>query len=269
MTHFTSVRQPPASAFICTGVVAALLQDMRNMTPGRAALCFLHRIAPLEYLSLVEYRAGDLPRQLEGHSVSRRCQDTTARCFALYRGRFDRYDEATGLAKGLVREDPQEPHVDVLHYPQHDIPNREWRETIFERERLAGRVSFLFAGGADTAFAVNVYRDVDVGAFSGDEVRRFAEVAPVLQLAMLPRLEETRPAPMDKRIARAESRLAERAPQLTGRERQVAARIACGLSNDGTAADLGVSPSTITTLRKRVYAKLHVNSRLDLVSLLR
>jgi DNA-binding CsgD family transcriptional regulator len=269
MTQFMSVRQPPGSAFICAGVVAALLQDMRTMTPGRAALCFLHRIAPLEYLSLVEYRAGELPRQHEGHAVSRPFQDTTARCFALYRGRFDQYDEATGLARHLLREDPREPHVDVLHYPQHDIPNREWRETIFVRERLAGRVSFLFAGGADNAFAVNVYRDVDVGAFSGDEVRRFAEVGPVLRLALMPHLEATRPAPIEKRIAGAESRLAERAPQLTGRERQVAARIACGLSNDGTAADLGVSPSTITTLRKRVYAKLHVNSRLDLVSLLR
>jgi len=36
----------------------------------------------------------------------------------------------------------------------------------------------------------------------------------------------------------------------------VCARIACGVSADGIAAELDVAPSTITTLRKRAYAKL-------------
>jgi DNA-binding NarL/FixJ family response regulator len=45
-------------------------------------------------------------------------------------------------------------------------------------------------------------------------------------------------------------------PELSERERAVCARIACGISADGIAADLDVAPSTVTTLRKRAYAKL-------------
>jgi DNA-binding NarL/FixJ family response regulator len=45
-------------------------------------------------------------------------------------------------------------------------------------------------------------------------------------------------------------------PELSARERAVCARIACGVSADGIAAELDVAPSTVTTLRKRAYAKL-------------
>jgi DNA-binding NarL/FixJ family response regulator len=47
-----------------------------------------------------------------------------------------------------------------------------------------------------------------------------------------------------------------RLPELSPRERAVCARIACGISADGIAAELDVAPSTVTTLRKRAYAKL-------------
>ena len=61
---------------------------------------------------------------------------------------------------------------------------------------------------------------------------------------------------LDARVAHAASALARRLPELSARERAVCARIACGVSADGIAAELDVSPSTITTLRKRAYAKL-------------
>jgi DNA-binding NarL/FixJ family response regulator len=45
----------------------------------------------------------------------------------------------------------------------------------------------------------------------------------------------------------------------------VCARIACGLSMDGIAADLGIAKSSVLTLRKRAYNKLALHSRMDLV----
>jgi DNA-binding NarL/FixJ family response regulator len=45
-------------------------------------------------------------------------------------------------------------------------------------------------------------------------------------------------------------------PELSAREQAVCARIACGISADGIAVELDVAPSTVTTLRKRAYAKL-------------
>ena len=69
------------------------------------------------------------------------------------------------------------------------------------------------------------------------------------------------------RVAQAEQALADRAPRLSLRERQVCARIAVGLTADGIGADLGVAPSTVVTLRKRAYAKLGVHNRLALARL--
>ncbi|WP_312028319.1 helix-turn-helix transcriptional regulator [Aquabacterium sp. J223] len=148
-------------------------------------------------------------------------------------------------------------------------PHPQWRETIFERERLAGRMSILFAGHAHNAYAFNVYRDAGAGAFDGDELQRFVAAAPLLRAALLPQLDWLHPAATGQRVEQAEGRLAERAPALSPREREVAARIACGMSNDGIAADLGVAPATVLTLRKRAYAKVGLHSRLQLLWLLR
>ena len=55
-----------------------------------------------------------------------------------------------------------------------------------------------------------------------------------------------------------------RTPSLSLRERQAVARIACGITNDGIAADLGLSPATVLTLRRRAYAKLRISSCVQL-----
>ena len=70
---------------------------------------------------------------------------------------------------------------------------------------------------------------------------------------------------MDARIALARGRLA--VAPLSSRERDVCARIACGLTADGIAADLDIAPSSVLTLRKRAYAKLGIHDRAALVRL--
>lgn len=67
-----------------------------------------------------------------------------------------------------------------------------------------------------------------------------------------------------ERVNKAEVRLGVRAPVLSGRERQICARIAVGHSTDIIATELGISASTVTTLRKRAYEKLGIHGRLDL-----
>jgi DNA-binding CsgD family transcriptional regulator len=71
-------------------------------------------------------------------------------------------------------------------------------------------------------------------------------------------------ATIGKRVERADALLEARTTRLSARERQVVARIACGITNDGIAADLGVSPATVLTLRRRAYAKLGISNCLAL-----
>lgn len=262
MARHWTLHDAARESCVSTAAVVGLLQDLHHRSPGRAALGFLGRVLPLDYVTLVEYRGAGAPHQLEGHCRTRAAQDTTARCFSLYRSGFFRHDDATGLAADLAALEADAPRVDLLHYRQREIPDPAWREAIFEREHLAGRISLLFAGGG-RAYSVNLYRNTPGGEFDDGELGRLRDVAPLLRAALQPHLGAA--APPADRVALAATRLGERAPSLSPRERQVAARIAAGLSNDGIAADLGVAPSTVLTLRKRVYGKLHLHSRLALV----
>ena len=58
-------------------------------------------------------------------------------------------------------------------------------------------------------------------------------------------------------------------PALTRRERQVAALIACGYTNNGIANALGISVWTVSTHVRRSFTKLGVSSRAALVHELR
>jgi DNA-binding NarL/FixJ family response regulator len=59
------------------------------------------------------------------------------------------------------------------------------------------------------------------------------------------------------------------APQLTGREEEVLRLVASGLSNREIAARLGLRPQTVKNHVRRVFEKLDVHSRLELIGSLR
>lgn len=254
---------------VSAAAMVDLLQDLEHRSPGSAALRFLSKAVAVDYLSLVGYAADGLPRQIEAQAAAWHQRQTTLRCFALYRSRFYWHDEATALAAELHAADPEAARVEVLHYGQRDIPEPVWREEIFVRERLAGRLTLMFCGHGDRVYALNLYRDLARGEFDDDEVGILRRAAPLLRATLRPRLEAARTDSGVMRLERLHERLAERAPGLARREAQVGVRIACGMSNDGIAADLGISPSTVHTLRKRLYAKLDIHSRMALVWLLR
>ena len=118
----------------------------------------------------------------------------------------------------------------------------------------------LLAGEVDSAFAVHASRDPDLGGFPDDELLRWAKAAVLLRQVIRQR-PCTRPiASVAERVDRAEALLQARLTKLSDREQQVVARISCGITNDGIAADLGISPATVFTLRRRAYAKLGIRS---------
>lgn len=249
---------------VSSAAMIALLDHLRVGPPALAALRFITHLVPVEYISLVAYAGGGAPTQLEGHARSSQVQDTTARCFSLYRFAFFREDEVTALAGELASLSEKAPRVDMFHYRQRDIPNRDWRNEIFVRERLAGRVSLVFAGAGHRAYALNLYRHTAAGEFESDELDRLRAVAPIVRAVLQPRLDSKSRTPDANRVTTASIRLGQQSDRLSKRELEVAARIAAGLSTDGIAQDLGIATSTVLTLRKRAYAKLNVHSRMTL-----
>ncbi len=247
--------------------VSLLLDAPRDAAPARAMLDFLNALLPVAYIGLVSHQA-DTPELLEGHAYSTRLRNVTGHCFAQYRRDFYRFDDAIRIARHLRHDGATTDAVTALHYGVAEIPDSGWREQIYEREQLTDRLTLLFAPAPRTAFSLNLYRNQALGAFAPREIERVLAVAPLLRqvhrhAAGMP----ADAAPMAARIALARGRLKARAASLSPRELEVCARIACGLSADGIAADLGVAPSTVLTLRKRAYAKLDLHDRAALVRL--
>ena len=248
----------PGSAAVPASTVAHLLEAPAAAEPGAQLLAFLNAVVPVDYLSVVRYvpssRAGlTAPELVEGHADPA-LSNVTPACFAVYRERFWRQDEATRLAQNVGREAGP---LTALRFAPADIRLASWRRDIYEHAHLDDRLTFLYAPLEGAAFALNLYRGRRHGPFAGGEIERLLTVAPLVKQAHRAVLGTRIDAPdIDARVERAAAALARRLPELSERERAVCARIACGISADGIAADLDVAPSTVTTLRKRAYAKL-------------
>lgn len=239
--------------------VALLLDAPHDAQPAAKMLAFLNGVVQVDYLSLVEYVHSNAsgpaaPELVEGHA-SERVQNVTAECFVHYRRFFWREDQATRIAQHLGQGKAP---VTALHFKAGDIHVPSWRTEIYERAHLADRLSFLYSPLPQRTFGINLYRGNAVGGFRTREIDALLAVAPLLRqthrgaLCSAARLG----CDLGQRIAQAQAALARRAPELSVRERDVCARVACGISGDGIAADLDVAPSTVATLRKRAYAKL-------------
>jgi DNA-binding CsgD family transcriptional regulator len=262
------VDSPPPGHALATHSVAMLLDASHAAAPAAKLLAFINQLAPVEYISLVEYTGespgdalGAAPTLVEGHARGPHARNVTAECFAIYRRRYWRSDQATRIAQHLRRETQACAPITALHFQPGDIPVAAWRNEIYEREHLADRLSFLYSPLPHTAFAINLYRDETLGRFQSAEIERLLAVAPLLKQVHQGALRLGDAAPDHRRstavrIARAQAALQAQAPALSPRELQVCARIACGISADGIAAELDVAPSTVLTLRKRAYAKL-------------
>lgn len=143
-----------------------------------------------------------------------------------------------------------------------DIYDEPYRARFFSEANLGGKMSMISRRGERIVY-VNFY---------------FRPPA----LAMRPALEEDTCGPLLAELlhkhdamtggqfgagtakARAEIYLKDRFPDLSPREAQVCALIACGFSVSAIAMELAVSEETVITFRKRAYAKLAITSRGEL-----
>lgn len=262
-----TVQSPPPGRCIDAKALDALLDTPTAQSPARGMLDFINSFVPVDYLSLVEY-AGPLPSQVDGRTHGTNLPDITRLCFSRYKGCYHRFDEVTRLAQHVQKDTGSSGEVTVLHYAASDIPDLNWRRDIFEQCHLTGRVSLLYAPLAGTSFVINLYRDEISGEFQLGEIEHLIAIAPILRKVHQATLHAQRETLSDNaRQALVVQALAQRAPQLSPRERQVCAGIARGLSVDGIAAEIGVAATTVQTLRKRAYLKLGIHGRQQLLRL--
>jgi DNA-binding CsgD family transcriptional regulator len=267
MQQSWTLTHPAPSRQLDLGTVADLLDAARPAAPALAMLAVLQRTAGADFLSLMQYD-DDAPMLVDSLSRAPESAHVTVDCFALYRRHFYGLDSMTPLAGRLRSDsDPEAPLI-ALRQGIQDVPHSGWRETIYERAQLCDRLTLLYAPVPHSVFAINLYRSSASGGYGREELDRVLDVAPLVRRVHRNALgAAAQQAGTPARVTQAEQALASRAPRLSLRERQVCARIAVGLTADGIGADLGVSPSTVVTLRKRAYEKLGVHNRLALARL--
>ena len=118
----------------------------------------------------------------------------------------------------------------------------------------------------DGLFAVNFYRHATQPAFTDAQLDSFGDVASAV--LVLTRKHLALSAPQTGVAADLRLQLQQLCPELTARELDVCERLVRGLTQEGVAADLGLSLPTVKTYRNRAFSRLGIHFRTELAALL-
>jgi len=251
LSRTTETARLPASVF-------SNLLDVSAQTMSQPILEAINQISGVDYISLVEHpSSGQKPTQVACAAKERQPhRDVTRECFERYRNLYFKQDPVTHLLDQMHTHDKKFEGVAALHVLREDIPDNAWKRDIYERENFPDRLSFLFAPSPEHRLSVNLYRSAQRGHFRPHELETLLPIGSLIAQVFKSRLVSPKAFSAATTSEQFEVALHARAPLLSARETAVCARIATGMSVDGIAADLGVAPSTVMTLRKRAYAKL-------------
>lgn len=189
------------------------------------------------------------------------CEPGLAELMPAYLDRYLRLDPMWDAYRAApVRRD-----VALLRITPSDIASAGFRRRFFDNCGIVERVSIIQRGNEEWR-VMNVARHESEGLFGDDELRSLVGLA-CLALPMLPQNRQRGQAASQLTIAQLEDRFASRFAVLTGRERQVCARAAIGMSVEATALDLRIAKTSVLTYRRRAYQRLSVTSPYELCSL--
>jgi DNA-binding CsgD family transcriptional regulator len=216
-----------------------------------------HSIAGVEHYSI--YRVvGEVPEFLGGASVRGKHPARLTGADKRYRRTYAELIRALNETQDSARlvQDPIDSDEDpgltaaLLHYH------------IVDRIMLCGRV-------AGHLYAVTMMRSEEAGVFEQDALARL-ELSSDLIIAIcakhaLLHWDRPRGVKIFESVDIIEGTIKDATWGLSVRELQVAARILFGISALGISIDLGLGEDTIATYRKRLYARLSIGSRHELM----
>jgi DNA-binding CsgD family transcriptional regulator len=213
------------------------------------------------------YRTGPHCQPAIFMSASHGIPDTTRDCWRAYLSGPYLSD------RSLVREQagPAPESTLLCHISAQEVA-AEHRARVYEAHGVAERVSIVRQQADDTVFAINFYRHVHQRAFSDAQVAALEGLAPALlaltqkhlALAQVPASAPPSPSGSVQSLTQRLKRINDR---LTTRELDVCARLLQGFTQEGVAADLGLSLTTVRTYRNRAFARLGIHFRNELFAL--
>lgn len=176
----------------------------------------------------------------------------------LFIDRFAQFDWNTRYL-GLEHPDV----VQASYFSTGDLAHHEYRSCCYDRNGLVDRLSFAAMDGLDSVVTFNLYRSIRQGNISSHECSALIGTAPIIARAALRHANRAQSA-NGKRGIDLMDRLRD-VHTLTGREHQLCALLLDGLTIRDAAEQMGIKLSTATTLKKRAFARLHLQTKDDLL----
>lgn len=187
-----------------------------------------------------------------------------------YVSRFYRLDGSAAVMRAELaaaqKASASEPRI-VLHRQRgEEISHPDYRRICYELPRVTERLAILVLFEGRRWLSVNLYRGLEHGPFDEAAIALVEAFAPLIVHAV--RLHHTGQALQHDLGELLLDRLAQRAPQLTQRDRDVLSCLMDGDSTQGMAERLGLTLSSAQTYVKRVCRKLGVAGQRELMALL-
>jgi len=147
-----------------------------------------------------------------------------------------------------------------------DIEHTSYRASCYTAVDLDSRLS-IFATRGDRTVRLSFYRRPG-DDFSEDDVTHVLELSDLLMALVWRHGEESSNGRQHRLDAYFRERLLAVAPALSGREREVCAMIARGMTSEGIGLQLKIGLNTVHTYRKRAYTRLNISSQNELMRLM-
>ncbi|NOZ65153.1 MAG: helix-turn-helix transcriptional regulator [Alphaproteobacteria bacterium] len=226
----------------------------------------LGRILPVDHITLFSYDHDFIPRFIAGASRGER--SITSRLGKLYETSLYYHHDPNLKWIGKRNKDKSIPLLQLLHAK--DISNASYRKNIYEDNGLLDRLS-LIDHDHQRWFVFNLYRDVESGYFSDDEVNIIQDQADLIAALVKRHLSFSPAIGWDIKtippIEKLENIVAGLGGNLSKREIEVCARAMQGLTREAISLDLSIKQPTVATFMSRAYAKLDISSLNELFAL--
>ena len=243
------------------GMIAPLGQQQFEQT----LLDELHPVLPAASWSVYQTGAGCEPQLFM--SGSRGVPDTTRACWQAYLSGPYLSDRTLVRDTAAARAPAGHDEILLCHMVAGDIPP-EHRVRVYDAHGVAERVSVVRQQPAGALFAVNFYRHQHQRPFSDAQIGDFEALASPLLALVCKHVALAAPAGAAQPVAHWRRRLGQLGAGLTLRELDVCARLLCGMTQDGIAADLALTVPTVKTYRNRAFARLGIHFRSELFALM-
>ena len=229
-------------------------------------LRLLGPLVPLAQCTIFSFEGAGRPRTVAvgDRSRTRELPDISQ----AYVQRFYRLDGAQQAMQvhqaAAAKAPPQRPHIVLQRQSASDVLHPDYRQTCYTLPQVAERLAILSLHEGRRWLSVNLYRGLEHGPFSDEDIVTVQALAPLIVQAV--RLHYTGQVISMDLMPLMMDRLAMRGLLLTPRDEDVVRGLLQGLSTAELAERLGLTVASAQTYTKRLYRKLGVSGHKELVA---